>query len=419
MTNITIPDSVEDIGNGAFVGCSNLTSVDLGNGITTINTGTFNFCASLKEVVIPDTVKSIGYKAFSSCSNLENVTIPCGVTKIYAHAFSACEALTSVTIPDSVIYLGEYAFVHCYNLEDVVLSDNIIGIGAETFGSCKSLTKLTLPESAKYIESGAFGGCESLTELTIPAGVEYISYQSFENCDNLYIFVDENNEYYSDIDGVLFNKDKTELIRYAKDIIEPTYTVPDTVTSIGDYAFYCCEALESVTLSDNVIDIGDGVFYCCTSLESIFMPNTVLNIGYNNSAWCSSLTDVYYGGTEEEWNNINIEEGGNYYLLNADIHYNAVGTASPVIGDCSISTNTAGECFVGISLSNVEYDSQLITVFTKDGVMIENAITDISAGDTSKTIETTSNSFDEAKVFIWNSLEGMKPLCKAKSITIE
>ncbi|MCC8169138.1 MAG: leucine-rich repeat domain-containing protein [Oscillospiraceae bacterium] len=418
----------------------NIRNVSISDKVTSIGSWAFPYCTDLTYIEIPDSVTSIGDSAFYDCTGLTDVEISNSVTSIGEHAFYDCIRLTSIKIPDSVTTIGASAFNNCYNLASVTIPDSVTSIGDCAFEYC-SLTNVTIPDSVVSIGKGAFSGCGSLI-----------------------ITVDENNAYYSSEDGILFNKDKKTLMVYAKDKIETIYTIPSSVTVIDDHAFQGCYSLTSITIPDNVTSIGEQAFWGCSSLSSITIPdsitdivsytfyscsgltsvtigNNVTSIGEQAFYWCrsltsvtmgnnvasidewafqaTSLTDVYYSGSKDEWSVIEIGDF-NTCLTNADIHYNAVGTASPMIDDVSvIADDETGTNGVNISLSDVEYDSQLITVFTKDGRLTENAITDKSAGDKSKTSETTSDSFNEVKVFIWNSIEGMKPLCEAESITIE
>ena len=301
LTSVAIPGSVERIGERAFEWCRSLTSVTMGNGVTRIGYCAFEYCKSLTSVTIPNSVTSIGERAFYYCTSLTSVTLPNSVTSIGDSAFSYCENLTSVTIPDSVTSIGGSAFGSCKNLTSVTIPDSVTSIGNGAFNSCKNLTSVTIPDSVTLIGNGAFSSCESLTNVTIPDSVTNIGRDAFARCKSLtLITVDTNNMYYSsDSYGVLFNKDKTELIQYPIGNTRTSYIIPDSVTSIGRCAFEYCTSLTSVTLPNSVTSVGTFAF--------------------NN---CESLTDVYYSGNEEAWNNIYISTYSDY-LTNATIHYNS------------------------------------------------------------------------------------------------
>jgi len=205
---------------------------------------------------------------------VKSAVIAEGVTSISWYAFYNCRSLTSVTIPNSVTSIGEYAFYDCTSLTSVTIPDSVTSICEYAFQGCTSLTSVTIPDSVTRIGSYAFRDCASLTGIWVAEG---------------------NSHYSSDVSGVLFNKDKTTLVQCPGAFA--AYTIPNSVTIIGDSAFFYCTSLTSVTIPDSVTIIEGGAF-----------------------SDCDNLTDVYYTGTEIAWNKIKISDY-NDALKNATIHY--------------------------------------------------------------------------------------------------
>mgnify|MGYP005902961317 CR=1 FL=1 len=322
LTSVTIPDSVTSIGEEAFYGCWDLTRLTIPGSVTSIDKDAFCFCSSLTSVTIPDSVTSIGDSAFYGCESLTSVTIPDSVTSIGSCAFYGCASLTSVTIPDSVTSIGGSAFYGCTSLTSVTIPDSVTSIGGSAFYNCKSLTSVTIPGSVTSIGWSAFYGCASLTSVTIPDSVTSIGNCAFASCTSLTgIWVAEGNSHYAnDASGVLFNKDKTTLVQCPGAFA--AYTIPNSVTSIGEYAFSHCTSLTSVTIPNSVTSIGEHAFSDCTSLTSVTISDSVTSIGEYAFYDCTSLTDVYYAGSEAQWKAISISSNRNDDLLTANIHYN-------------------------------------------------------------------------------------------------
>ena len=292
VKSAVIAEGVTSISWYAFYDCTSLTSVTIPDSVTSISWYAFYNCRSLTSVTIPNSVTSIGEHAFYDCTSLTSVTIPDSVTSIGWYAFYNCRSLTSVTIPDSVTSIGEYAFYNCRSLTSVTIPDSVTSIGDRAFYNCRSLTSVTIPNSVTSIGEYAFSDCTSLTSVTIPDSVTSIGSFAFRFCTSLTgIWVAEGNSHYSsDVSGVLFNKDKTTLVQCPGAFA--AYTIPNSVTSIGEYAFYDCISLTSVTIPDSVTIIGDFAFFYCTSLTSVTIPDSVTSIGYKAFCSCESLTSV-------------------------------------------------------------------------------------------------------------------------------
>ena len=315
LTSITIPGSVTSIGDNAFTNCSSLTGITIPDGVTEIEYQAFKYCKSLTSVTIPDSVTSIEIDAFSGCTSLTSVTIPDGVTRIELHAFYGCTSITDVTIPDSVTSIGTLAFAECSSLTDVTIPDSVTSIEDNSFANCTSLKKITIGNSVTEIGDDAFWGCSSLTSVTIGNSVTKIGGSAFYGCSSLEKFYGKfasaDNRCLI-IDGVFHSFAPSGLT---------TYTIPDGVTSIGDWAFASCSKLTSITIPDSVTEIGVCAFSGCSSLEKFYgkfasadnrcliidgvlnsfapagltsytIPNSVTEIGNDAFYNCSSLTSI-------------------------------------------------------------------------------------------------------------------------------
>ena len=373
LTSITIPDGVTSIGNSAFRGCSGLTSVIIGNGVTSIGKYAFLDCSRLESITLPfvgaelngtenthfgyifgagsssknsdyvpsslrtviisndSSVTSIGLYAFENCSGLTSITIPDGVTSIGDSAFKGCRGLTSITIPDGVTSIGSYAFSGCRGLTGITIPDRVTSIGRTAFYNCSGLTNIIISDSVTTIGSSAFEGCSSLENITLPfIGAKL---NGTENTHFGYIFGASS-----------FSENSKNVPSSLKTVI---ISNDGGVTSIGNYAFYDCSGLTSITIPDSVTTIGrsafDGcsglsyneyggarylgnennkyavlikakskditdctinekckvicssAFYNCSGLTSITIPNSVTSIGSSAFEYCSGLTNVTIG----------------------------------------------------------------------------------------------------------------------------
>lgn len=289
LESAIFPKSLEIVGSGMFFGCSNLTYVKLPDSLTVIPDEYFRYCIKLKNIKIPSKVKSIGWNAFSNCSSLESISIPDSVNKISEYAFSECKNLKSITLPDSISSIQSNTFNNCSNLLAINLKEGVITIKNSAFNGCSKLSSIDLPSTLKTIESHAFWGNDSLFSIQIPTSVSNIQIDAISRSSN--INVDLDNQTYSSIDGVLFNKSKTMLIQYPNNK-KGDYIIPTNVSIIDTNAFYNCVNLTKIIVPQSVISIQSNAFYNCTSIKSLKIPSNISTIGYSAFESCKGLTSI-------------------------------------------------------------------------------------------------------------------------------
>ena len=314
LTSITIPDSITYIGSSAFSECSKLTSVYytgtidqwvqidfnsfqatplyyaknlyINNGLVTeanitaatkINNYAFCNYSNLTSVTIGNNVTSIGSSAFEGCSGLTSIKIPDSVTSIDNYAFRSCTGLAGITIPDSVTSIGKKAFYNCSSLTNVTIGNSVTSIDDYAFQDCTGLTSITIPDSVTSIGNGAFSGCNSLTSVvwnaancTKAGSNDYLNYLIFYKCSQL-----------------------------------STITIGDNVKTIPIDAFSNCSGITSVVWNaENCTSAGSNsytIFGSCSQLTAVTIGDNVKSIPAYAFSGCSKLTSVYYTGTIDKW----------------------------------------------------------------------------------------------------------------------
>ena len=283
------------------------------------------------------------------------------------------------------------------------------------FVQCYALTNVTIPNSVTSIGEQAFEYCNSLASIIIPKGVESIGSRAFTGCSSLKeINADLNNQNYSSIDGILFSKDNTTLVRCPEGK-KNSYEIPDGVTSIGEQAFHNCTGLTSMSITNGVTQIGGNSFAYCENLVSIGIPKSVTSIGAGAFNQCSSLTSVYYGGTKEEWNAIDITWFGNDCLKNATVHYKR----DIPLTTAKVTTEKVGEGYTFNVEPATTYEDCYVyaAMYDENGLLtgFERVPLETS-GSTTISVNKTDK-VESAKVFVLSDM--LQPVIQAQEFNIE
>lgn len=368
LVSVALPEGLVKIGKEVFHGCNNLTSVNIPSSVTSIGESAFENCNALISISIPSNVVDIGDSAFWNCSRLTSIEMQEGVSCIGSCAFYCCNNLISVDIPSTVKSIGDEAFYGCNKIvvafvrnepQDCVkacfgnrvwyqkkgtpieyewsycsfggegvsvsgvrpawgdveipmsLGGSVVkSIGAFVFNGCEGLSSIKIPSTVTTIGEGAFEGCKGVQSIEIPSAVLSVGEGAFRYCSSLsQIAVETENAAYSSVDGVLYNKARTELIQWPLKI-SGSLSIAPKITSISAGAFEAC-GMTSVTLPSSLKNIGARAFAGCGNMASIVIPSTLTSVGKHafDNCWSLKLIRVIPGGDLEELKLL-LSEGG-------------------------------------------------------------------------------------------------------------
>lgn len=392
IKNLVIQNGVTSIGEKAFYCYDNLKSIEIPNSVTSIGEETFYGCSKLTSIEIPDSVTSIGNRAFEACRNLTGIDIPSSVINIGSRTFSSCGKMTSINVDkDNPKYCSVDG--NLFSKDKTELLQYIIGKTEESY---------IVPNGVTSICDGAFAECESLTSIEMPNGVTSIGEYAFYDCYNL-----------------------------------TSVKMPNSVTSIGEAAFWCCGSLTSIKIPSGVKSISDsafsasgltsieipsgvtGIYFAafkdCDKLKSIKIPSSVTSIGDFAFDYCISLTDVYYGGTEKQWDKINIVGDYNNSLKNSTIH---------CLRDLPMTTATITKEETSTAYTfSVEPEEKYEDCYVYAAMYDENGLLKgfnrvplETSGSTNISVDKTDND-ESAKVFILSDM--LQPVITTQEFTLE
>lgn len=303
LSEVTLSKGLRKIGKGAFSGCMNLQSVNIPDTVTEIGEGAFYYCGSLKEITVPESVQSIGGSAFANCFSMETVNLPDSMTSIPPYLFYYDIALEHITLPKSLTYIGQMSFVCCYALRDFTIPASVTEIDPAAVIGCSGIERYEVADGSTAFctdERGAVFTADRKTLMLYPAGCEEAVYSVPDGTESLAPYACSGSIKLETLElpatvteigeGVLSDCQSLKQFTFPSNITRipdsmfanssiASFTVPETVTEIGAYAFFGCKDLAEITIPESVTSIEDEAYFGCTSALSVHIPDSVTHIG--------------------------------------------------------------------------------------------------------------------------------------------
>lgn len=427
IESIIIPESVISIGKSAFEYCSKLKSVNIPNSVTSIGSSAFDGCnildtltynteaigslfrgrTSLRVLNIGDYVTNIADNAFNGCINLTSVTIPNDVTSIGANAFAGCIGLKSLTMGNSVENIGNNAFRGCKELTTIIIPESVISVEEGAFSECDKLdynvydngcyigneenpymilfkakkqdiSSCNINSKCKIIGGGAFNGCYNLESITIPESVISIGCNAFKGCTKLEkaVFASVSNICQMNFGNSFANPLSNAHHLYINGEEVTDLVIPGTNSVIGNYSFYGCNNIKSVSIPNSVAEIGISAFDGCNKLKYLTIPKSISILRDDAFYNCDSLLALT---TESDADFSNTA----LFFNNKDLRYRVIDkTSVEVSGPSSVT-----------SISQYERNYGLKTIYQVTNPQITIPVT-VTAGNTFNVVSIGNSAFE-------------------------
>ena len=327
-TRADIGGSVTEMGLGAFQKCTALTDVTVSKAAV-LGQSMFENCYALQNISLPDTLKEIGSRAFYNCESLTELTLPASLASIGSEAFTGCTSLETLNINSSLAGAAPGLFRNFDSLTCVNFGDTADRIGVSTFEDCDGITELDLPETLKSVGENGFRNCDSLKELTIPAATESLGGWAFFDCTGLeHVTVLGCDTMAQGVFQFCRNLTSATLgdISLVGDSMFDgctslqEITIPGSAVKVGKCAFLNCTSLKRAVLESGVQMLDSYSFQDCVNMREITLPATITAIAPSAFWNCTGLTDVYFQGTQAQWEQISVGSD-NHWLTDATIHF--------------------------------------------------------------------------------------------------